>query len=542
MSSDFDFIIIGAGSAGCVLADKLSETGEYKVLLIEAGPSDKNFWIKMPIGYGINFTNKSINWCYNTDPEKNLNNRAIFMPRGKVLGGSSSINALVYHRGQSKDYNDWAAEGNYEWGYDNLKQYFNSFENFKDKNNPKVKNNKNSLPVNNVWKDYHSLKNVFLDCCMQSQFPTSKLGFIEGEGIGPYLITTKKGKRFSSADSFLKPSLKRPNLKLFTNTLVRKIIIKNHRAVGVELFKRKSVKEKQHFTIEAKKEVLLCAGAINSPQLLQLSGIGDRQLLEKHQIQTVLDQPNVGKHLQDHLGINYYSKAKIPTLNDILGNWSGLLKSGVEYIFRGTGPLSLGVNQIGGLVKSSASEKNADMQLYLNPVSYTLRKGNVRQLTKPDKYSGFFLSFNSCRPESRGEVNIQSNDPEKPPKIICNYLSHNKDIQDIIKGARLIARLQETEAIKRLLKEPPFTPLSNMTDDEIIYDFQNRSGTVFHPCGTCKMGSDPATSVVDSKLNVHNISNLRVVDASIFPNITSANTNSPTIMIAHKAADMILEN
>ena len=543
MLCDFDYIIIGAGSAGCVLADKLTVSGKNTVLLIEAGPSDNKFWIKTPIGYGITFTDRSINWCYNTLPEKNLNNRIIYMPRGKVLGGSSSINALVYHRGQSKDYNDWEVEGNPGWDYNSLIQYFNSFEFIKNTEDKTEKNfNQNLLSINNAWEDYHPIKKNFLDCCMQAQITSSKFGYIEGEGIGPYSITTKNGKRCSSSDSFLKPSVKRTNLKVLTNTIVKKILIKKELAVGVELTRNSWLQKKETLIMNAKKEVVLCAGAINSPQLLQLSGIGERQLLEQHQINVVLDQPNVGMNLQDHLGINYYSKASIPTLNDVLGNWNGLLKSGIEYIFKGTGPLSLGVNQIGGLAKSSASENDADMQLYLNPVSYSIRQGNVRKLTKPDKFSGFFLSFNSCRPYSRGQVKIQSSDPQIPPKILCNYLSEKKDIEDIIKGASLISRMQETEAIKGILKESPFTQLRKMTDDEIIYDFKNRAGTVFHPCGTCRMGPDPRTSVVDPKLKVHNIDNLRVVDASIFPNITSANTNAPTIMVAHKAADMMLDS
>ena len=539
----FDFIIIGAGSAGCVLADKLSSSGSQSVLLIEAGPSDKRFWIQAPIGYGILFTDPKVNWCYFSETEPNLKDRKIYFPRGKVLGGSSSINALVYHRGQSSDYNDWDPKGNNGWNYRSLEKIFDSFENVVDANGENKGNSLkcNYLNVSNVKEDYHELKNDFIETCIQSQIPTSQLGCLKGEGVGPYFITTKNGKRFSSAKAFLKPSINRPNLKVIKNSQVSRILFKDGCAIGVECKRDNLFRDQSHLIFMAKKEVILSAGAINSPQILQLSGVGQKELLKKFSIDLVLEQKNVGKNLQDHLGINYYFKANRPTLNNIFGNWQGRIRSGIQYIFTKKGPLSIGVNQIGGLVRSSSLENSSNIQLYFNPVSYQTRFENKRYLMKPDNFPGFFIGFNSCRPESRGSIEIQSNDINCQPKIFCNYLSNQKDIDDVVKGARLIGLMQETQAIKNIISHEPNTLINQMNDYEIIDDFRQRSSTVFHPCGTCKMGSNIENSVVDYKLKVHGLKNLRIVDASIFPNITSANTNSPTIMVAHKAAEMINE-
>jgi choline dehydrogenase len=288
------------------------------------------------------------------------------------------------------------------------------------------------------------------------------------------------------------------------------------------------------------REVLLTAGAINSPQLLQLSGIGPQDVIRDAGLEVLLNQPNVGSHMQDHLGVNYIYKANRPTLNDVLGRWSGRILAGMEYMTRRTGPLSLSVNQFGGLVKSTPDRAFPDTQLYLNPLSYQSFYKGRRALTKPDKFSGFIMSFNSCRPVSEGHVRIRSSDPTMPPAITPNYLSAPSDVDDVIRMARLILRMQQTPAIRETLSAPPLTPLENMTDDEIVNDFRQRCGTVFHPCCTARMGPDPKTSVVDSRLKVHGIEGLRVCDASVFPNITSANTNAPTLVVAHRAAEMIL--
>ena len=540
---EFDFVIIGAGSAGCVLADKLTATGKYSVLLLEAGPNDNRFWINMPIGYGITYTDASINWNYFCEPEKTLGGRSMYWPRGKVLGGSSSINALVYHRGQAMDYDDWAAAGNTGWGYQDIRSVYEGLEDISSPTNnnrrPALdnpgKSEKLRLSITDAFEDYHSIKTELDGIFSQSGLPYRETPPLEGEGLGPYFITTRKGKRCSSATAFLHPAIKRSHLKVLPSTTVEKIVIKDQRA--------KAVQCRQHGLermFVARREVILCAGAINSPKLLQLSGIGPGELLYQYNIPVLVDQPNVGRHLQDHLGISYYYRANRPTLNDMLGSWPGRIRSGFQYLLRRTGPLSLSVNQFGGLARSTPTSNNIDTQLYFNPVSYQPNAGNERKLTQPDPYSGFILGFNACRPTSTGWVKITSPNPEVAPRMSGGYLSTQKDLNDVVVMARLLGKIQDTKDLSSLLVEPPQLDLSTMTDADIVEDFQQRAPTVYHPCGTCRMGPKPDRAVVDAELRVHGIEALRVVDASVFPNITSANTNAPTLMVAHRAAQMIL--
>ncbi len=533
---DFDYIIVGAGSAGCVLADKLSASGRHKVLLLEAGPSDRRFWIRVPIGYGISFHDATVNWKYQSEPDPGINGRRMYFPRGRVVGGSSSINALIYHRGQANDYDDWATAGNPGWDYKSVAKIYDSFEQVRKVGDEGgIPPTCSRLSVTDATTSYHPMKDQFADMCKQIQLPVSRNPVMEGHSAGPYFITTRQGTRCSSAVAFLHPAANRPNLTLITNIMVQRIGFQDRRATNVDcLLNGRKV------TFNAGREVLLAAGAINSPQLLQLSGVGPKDVIRDTGLEVVLDQPNVGSHLQDHLGVDYVYKANRPTLNDVLGRWSGRIRAGIEYLTRRTGPLSLSVNQFGGLVKSSPDRVFPDTQLYLNPLSYqTFYKGR-RALTKPDKFSGFIMGFNSCRPVSEGHVRIRSSDPKMAPAIIPNYLSAQKDVDDVICMARLIGRMQQTPAIRETLSAPPLTPLEKMSDDEIVNDFRERCSTVFHPCCTARMGSDPKTSVVDKCLKVHGIDGLRVCDASVFPNITSANTNAPTLMVAHRAAEMIL--
>ena len=318
---------------------------------------------------------------------------------------------------------------------------------------------------------------------------------------------------------------------------IRDRIIRDGAAVGVEL-----IQHSRSQTFSAQAEIILTAGAIGSPHILQLSGIGSGKLCQSHGIVTVCDQPNVGKHLQDHLGINYFHLANRPTLNNVLGSWPHLIIAGVNYIMRRKGPLSLGVNQLGGLVRATPDAPRLDTQLYINPITYSVTDGDTRRLTKPDRASGFALSFNSCRPYSAGSVYIKSADAATPPAIHGNYLDDQRDIDDVLRMARFIGRMQNSPSVQKLLAAPPETNLLALSDNEIIDDFRTRSGTVFHPCGTCRMGPDRRHSVVDPQLRVHGVGKLRVADAAIFPNITSANTNAPTIAVAHKAASLILQH
>ena len=542
LKKEADFIIVGAGSAGCVLADKLSADGKHQVILLEAGPSDNRFWIRTPIGYGITYTDPKVNWCYSAEPDPAIANRQLFWPRGKVLGGSSSINAMVYHRGQAKDYEDWERAGNPGWGYSDVTRVYESFEEFSTTSGaPRTTSSHpqsgNRLTIHDASANYHSLKHEFAEAFLQAGLYCPEDLCLEGEGVGPYLITTRAGKRCSSATAFLHPATDRSNLEILTSATVTRIDLKGRAAIGVT-----GQLGNQFIVIRARKEVLLCAGAVNSPQLLQLSGIGPGDLLQSHGVQLVLEHPHVGRHLQDHLGISYFYRANRPTLNRTLRSWPGRIGAGIQYLLRRSGPLSLSVNQIGGLARSRAAVGTSDTQLYCNPVSYQPVEGQTRKLTLPDPYPGFIMGFNPCRPTSEGSIEIYSSDPHAPPRITTNYLATQQDLQGVVSMARLLGRIQDTKAIRDILAEPPDLDLTSMAEDDILDDFRQRSTTVYHPCGTCRMGEDIQNAVVNADLQVFGIQGLRVVDASIFPNITSANTNAPTIMVAHEAARRILKH
>lgn len=532
----FDYIIIGGGSAGCALANKLSADRCNRVLLLEAGPSDRRFWVRTPIGYGATFYDKSVNWCFDTQPEDGLGGRVVYMPRGKVLGGSSSINALVYHRGQPDDYDDWQRAGNPGWDYQSLVPFFESYENTVGPKDQPIKG-QGKLTICDVSDQYHPIKSVFFEMSRDLQMPYKERCQMLGEGVYPYYITTRNGMRCSTATAFLWPATKRPNLRVMTGATVTKITIKDGRAIGVEARHKGQSK-----TFQAHGEIILAAGAIGSPHILQLSGIGPAALCRSYGINVICDQPNVGQHMQDHIGINYFHDANRPTLNNVLGSWPQLMLAGLRYILQRQGPLSIGVNQLGGLVRSTPDAARLDTQLYINPITYRVTEPHKRRLTKPDKAPGFIMSFNACRPYSTGSVRLVAADASVAPAILGNYLDDQRDIVDVVRMARFIGRMQSTPAVQRLLAAPPETDLLAMSDDAIIADFRQRSGTVFHPCGTCRMGPDPRQSVVDPNLRVYGVDGLRVADASVFPNITSANTNAPTIMVAHKAADLILNS
>ena len=391
---EVDFVIVGAGSAGCVLADKLSASGDYHVVLIEAGPSDNRFWIRTPIGYGITYTDPKVNWCYSAEPDTAICNRRLYWPRGKVLGGSSSINAMVYHRGQAKDYDDWERAGNPGWGYDAVKSVYESFEDFSTGNIPQQSQysgttSQNRLSVYDASAEYHSLKDDFGKAFLQAGLVKPDTPCLEGEGVGPYLINTRSGQRCSSATAFLHPAAKRPNLDILNNATVTRINAIGRKATGVSCLIADSPVE-----IRARREVLLCAGAVNSPQLLQLSGIGPGKVLQAHGIQPTLEHPHVGKHLQDHLGISYFYRANRQTLNRTLRTWPGRIGAGIQYLLSRSGPLSLSVNQIGGLARSTPDISAVDTQLYCNPVSYQPVEGETRRLTLPDPYPSFIMGFN----------------------------------------------------------------------------------------------------------------------------------------------------
>jgi len=534
--NEYDYIIVGAGSAGCVLADRLSRNGRNSVLILEAGGSDRRVWIKLPIGYGRIFYDERVNWKYETEPDPACDGRRGYWPRGKVIGGSSSINALVYCRGLPGDYADWKDAGAQGWGWDDVRPHFEQIER-KISTDGSAKGD-GPMWVTNVAERAHRIGHHFFSAARELGFTeTDDFNGSQPEGVGYYQITTRNGIRCSAADAFLRPALKRRNVTLISGVMVQRVSFDGRHATGV-VYRQNG----QLVSVHARKEVISSAGSVNSPKLLQLSGVGPGKLLKQLGLDVIHDNENVGGNLQDHTAINYYYKATEPTLNDELRPWWGQLWAGMKYVFTRGGPLSLSVNQCGGFVRSRRDVERPDMQLYFTPISYTTAPSGTRPLVTMDPFPGFQICFQPARPTSRGRVDIQSHDVDVVPKIDTNYLSTDKDLEDVVAGGRLIQSFVRTEALKKLIAEPNGCDLAALSDDQIVEDYRKRSGTVFHPVSTCMMGADERTSVVDPEMKVHGLSGLRVVDASTFPNVTSGNTNAPTLMLAHKAADAILRD
>jgi choline dehydrogenase-like flavoprotein len=529
----FDYIIIGAGSAGCVLADRLSAGGADRVLVLEAGGTDRRFWIKTPIGYGRTFADAAVNWKYQASPSAGLDGRGIYWPRGRVIGGSSSINALVYCRGMPADFDDWRQMGNVGWGWDDVRPYFERSERHVDPAGHA--GGDGPLDVKDVSPFLHPMGRNWRAAAGELGLPwTDDFNGAHPEGLGCYQVNIRHGMRRSAADAFLRPALRRGNVRLETHAWVSRIRIDQRRAVGVEYVRDGTA----HFAA-ANREVILCGGAVNSPQLLQLSGIGPPAVLAAAGIVALVDNPAVGANLQDHLAVVYSFKATQPTLNDELHSTYGKLAAGLRYLLARRGPLALSVNQFGGFARANPAGSRPDVQLYFNPVTYGAGDA-TRTRIEVDAFSGFYLCFQPTRPTSVGRIDIASPDFRVAPAIAPNYLSTEKDAADVVHGGQLLQAIARTQAIKSLIREPIAPDLGAMGSAELLADFRARASTVYHPVGTCRMGRAAGESVVDASLKVHGVERLRVVDASVFPTVTSANTHAPTVMVAQKAADLIL--
>ncbi len=529
----FDYIVIGAGSAGCAIAGRLSEAPQARVLLLEAGGGDRRLFVRMPIGYGKSFYDPAVNWRYRAEPDAGIAGQAAYWPRGKVIGGSSSINAMVYARGLPADYDDWRDAGNPGWGWNDVEPVFRSFER-RVHADGRVEGD-GPLTVSYRDREYHPVKRYFLEAAREIGLPsTGDMNGPQAEGVTAYAINTRDGFRCSAADAFLRPALRRPNLRVLSNALATRILFDGKRAVGVEYRHGGDLQR-----AAARAEVIVAAGAVNTPQLLQLSGLGPGEVLTRAGVPVLVENPNVGGHLQDHLGISYFFRASEPTLNQWLGTWTGRARSAALYALFRSGPLSLSVNQMGGLVRSSPAAARPDVQLYFSPASYSLPTPGKRELLKPDAFPGFLFGFNPCRPRSTGRIDIVSPDPNASPAIRPNSLSHPGDVDDVIACARLAQRLRNTSAMRALIAEPLGFDPGAADDAALLEDFRRRCGTVYHPCGTCRMAPHGQGGVVDDRLRVYGVEGLRIADASIFPNVTSANTNAPAIMVGRRAADLI---
>ncbi len=533
---NFDFVIVGGGSAGAVLANKLSESGRDSVLLLEAGPDDQRFYVRMPLGYGKVYYDERVNWKYETEPVPALNHRPSYWPRGRVLGGSSSINAMVYVRGHPNDYEEWSdvASG---WDWSAVEPVFKRMEDWAGKSAPS-RGTGGPLSVHDITNDAHPLCDIYLQAAEQCQIPFNSdynSGSMQGSAL--YQITTRNGLRASSSTCYLRPVLGRHNLTVLTGAHATKILFDKKTAVGVRYHHHGKLR-----CVKARREIIISAGAINSPQLLQLSGIGPSTLLKEHDIAIVHEASAVGRHLQDHLGADVVCRTNVDSLNQDLRPLSGKLKVGLEFLLKRTGPLTLSLNQAGGFVSTSEHSTTPDLQLYFSPVSYTRAPVGTRPLINPDPFPGFLLGYNPCKPTSKGYLEIQSADPFQAPKLVPNYLDTQHDKALMLEGMHLMRKLTGAPALKEVVEEEILPGAQVSSDDALVEYIKNNAWTVFHQCGTCRMGDDASRSVVDARLRVHGVEALRVADASIFPTIPTGNTNAPSIMVGERAADFILQD
>ncbi len=529
MQLDADFVVVGAGSAGCVLAARLTEDPATTVILLEAGGNDSDRWVHVPLGFGKTFADPSVNWCYETEPEAGSGNRRIFWPRGRVLGGSSSINGMIYTRGQAEDFDHWRQLGNVGWSFEDLLPYFERSE----------RQVRGKIPLHGdagpLWVS-EVARNPVCDAFIESAVGCGHArnddfnGPVQ-DGAGYHQATIRRGRRWSTADAYLHPAKHRPNLRVLTGALAAGVVLEGRQAAGVRF-----TRDGQSGVALARREVILCGGAVNSPQLLLLSGIGPAEHLSGLGLEVRHDLQGVGRNLQDHYSAPIKCRSRsASTLNDVIGSPRRKLAAALRYAVLRSGPLTYPAVSAALFARTQAGSASPDVKCSIAPFTATRPQEGL------DAWSGFTLIAFPLRPESRGEVRLKTPSPSDAPAIHPNYLDAEQDQRIMVAGLRLCRRLLAQPPLAGFV-EAEYLPGPGVATDDALLDFARRTGsTVFHPTSTCKMGAD-SLSVVDAELRVHGLDRLRVVDASIMPCVPAGNTNAPTIAIAEKAADLIRQS
>ena len=527
MTQRFDYVIVGGGSSGCVLANRLSAHPDVRVLLLEAGPADRNPWIHVPGGIFKLINNPSVDWCFKTEPEPGLNGRQMGLPVGRVLGGSSSINGMIYIRGQREDYDGWAQLGNRGWGYDDVLPLFRRSED-QERGADTFHGAGGPLSVSDPRSRFPVVQ-AFIAAAQEAGLPAN--GDFNGavqEGVGPFQLTVRNGRRSSTARSFLRPAMRRGNLTVITDALAHAIVFEGRRAVGVKYAHGGELHEAR-----TAREIVLTAGAIGSPKLLQLSGVGDAAALAGLGIPVVQHLPGVGRNFQDHLQARLVFKTRDPiTLNDQARTAWQRMFIGMDYVFRRRGALTFGASLAGAFARTQPGLASPDVQFHFQPLSVDSYDTGL------NKFSAFTLSVCQLRPEARGHVRVRSTDPFEPPEMQPNYLSTELDRRAAVAGVQAARAIAATPAMQPFVKREVKPGPGAVSEADLLAFCRESGATIFHPSGTCKMGAD-ALAVLDARLRVHGLAGLRVVDCSAMPTLVSGNTNAPVVMMAEKAVDMI---